>query len=109
MLESLDTARLLIEYPQSTLKLDLLGLQLRAEHILHLFAQREQVLDRHRFPFALHDVPRDHESYRLKIVSGEIVRAIPSHNLGHDLELGCSILTTPGAGRRARKPTRPLI
>jgi hypothetical protein len=76
---------------------------------LHLFAQREQILDRHRFPFALHDVPRDHESYRLKIVSGEIVRAIPSHNLGHDLELGCSILTTPGAGRRARKPTRPLI
>ena len=26
-----------------------------AEHVLHPFAQREQIIDRHTFPLALHD------------------------------------------------------
>jgi len=51
------TVREQIERLQSTLELGLFGLQLRAKDVLHQFAKREQLVDRHGFPFALHDAP----------------------------------------------------
>jgi hypothetical protein len=48
-----DIARRLIEFLQSTLELDLLGLQFLVENILHQFTERKQLIDRHRFPLRL--------------------------------------------------------
>jgi len=54
-----DIVRRLSECLQSTLELGLFSLQPLAEDILHQFAERKQLIDRHRFPlsfpFTLHD------------------------------------------------------
>jgi hypothetical protein len=45
------------------LKRRLLGDYLDGENLLHLFAQCKKFIDRHGFPFALHERPHDHASY----------------------------------------------